>query len=353
MTRGVLLQDASFAHALLLSLRSGLLAVDAAGRVVAISAEAARLLGIPARLGEPIASALASQPEVLAQLEAARQGRPAPRAELALRSTGGETHTIGYSAVPVMGGGAAILFRDLTPIERQSEQERLTGRLAALGQMAAGLAHEIRNPLASIELLAGLVAREAGERAVLKDFADEISSEVRTIAATVETCLAWVRPEPAQRAPLALGALTEEALRHALTRANFAGEIVREVDPRACGTGDFAMLRSALENLLVNAVQAMAADERGSPHRLTLRASPLAGAPAGFSLFVEDSGPGVSADLRERIFFPFFTTRAAGSGIGLAWVQKAAAAHGGSVSVADRPGGGARFALHIPEEPSA
>ena len=353
ITHSVLLQDASFAHALLLSLRSGLLAVDATGRVAAISAEAARLLGIPARLGEPVSLALAEQPEVLAQLEAARQGRPAPRAELVLRGAADEARTIGYSALPVMGGGAAILFRDLPPIARQSEQERLTGRLAALGQMAAGLAHEIRNPLASIELLAGLVAREAGERGALKDFAEEISNEVRTIAATIETCLAWVRPELAQRAPLDLDALTEEAMRRALTRAQFSGEIARELDPRASGSGDFTMLRSALENLLVNAVQAMSAHPRTSPHGLTLRASALAGAAGGFSLVVEDTGPGVSAELRERIFFPFFTTRAAGSGIGLAWVQKAAAAHAGSVSVADRSGGGARFALHIPAEPSA
>ncbi len=349
--RGVLVQDAAFAHALMLSLRSGLIAVDAGGRVAAISAEAARLLGVSPRLGEPAASALATQPEVLAQLDAARAGRPAPRAELTLRGPGGEAHTIGYTAVPVASGGAAILFRDLTPIERQSEQERLTARLAALGQMAAGLAHEIRNPLASIELLSGLVVREANGQPSLKELAEEISREVHAIEATVEACLAWVKPEPVQRAPLDLTALVEDALRRALGRAAFSGGLVRDLDARATGDGDYGLLRAALENLLVNAVQAMSAHPRSDGHALTVRAAPLAG--GGFSLSVEDTGPGVSPALRERIFFPFFTTRAQGSGIGLAWVQKAVAAHGGSVSVADRPGGGARFTLHVPAEPRA
>jgi signal transduction histidine kinase len=344
----VLVHDPAFAHALLLSLRSGLIAVDAGGRIAAISSEAARLLGVAPRLGVPAAEALAGQPDVLAQLDAAREGRGAPRAELRLCAPGGEAHTIGYTALPVAAGGAAILFRDLTPIEQQSEQERLTGRLAALGQMAAGLAHEIRNPLASIELLAGLVAREPGASAGLKELAGEISREVSAIEATVEACLAWVRPEPAQRAPLALAALVEDALRRALARAPFAGDLARDVDARAAGSGDYALLRPALENLVVNAVQAMAARPRADAHRLTVRAAPLVG--GGFSLSVEDTGPGVSLALRERIFFPFFTTRAKGSGIGLAWVQKAVAAHGGSVSVADCAGGGARFTLHIPAE---
>lgn len=344
----VLVQDAAFAHALLLSLRSGLIAVDAGGRVAAISADAARLLGVSPRLGESASVALAAQPEVLAQLDAARAGRSAPRAELTLRGPGGEAHTIGYTAMPVASGGAAILFRDLTPIERQSEQERLTARLAALGQMAAGLAHEIRNPLASIELLAGLVAREANELPAAKELAEEISREVHAIEATVESCLAWVKPAPAQRAPIDLAALCEDALRRALSRAPFSGEVARELEARAAGTGDYALLRSALENLLVNAVQAMSAHPRAERHTLRVRTVPLAG--GGFSLTVEDSGPGVSPQLRERIFFPFFTTRSGGSGIGLAWVQKAVAAHGGSVSVADRPGGGARFTLHVPDE---
>jgi signal transduction histidine kinase len=350
MSGFVLVQDPAFAHALLLSLRTGLVAVDAGGRIAAISAEAARLLGVSPRLGVPVAEALAAHPEVLAQLEAARAGRPAPRAELSVRGPGGEAHTIGYTALPVAAGGAAILFRDLTPIERQSEQVRLTARLAALGQMAAGLAHEIRNPLASIELLAGLVAREAGAAPATKELAEEISREVHAIERTVEACLTWVKPAPAQRAPLAIAALVDDALRRALARTPFAGELVREIDARATGSGDHALLRSALENLVVNAVQAMSAHARPA-HRLVVRAAPLAG--GGFSLDVEDTGPGVSAELRERIFFPFFTTRANGSGIGLAWVQKAVAAHGGSVAVADTPGGGARFTLHVPPEANA
>ncbi len=346
----MLVQDAAFAHALVLSLRSGLIAVDGAGRIAALSAEGARLLGIEAQLGEPVERALATQPALLAQLAAARGGRLAPRVELTLQDARGEPRTIGFTALPVSGGGAALLFRDLTPIERQGEQERLRARLAGLGQMAAGLAHELRNPLASIELLAGLLKRELGERPEVLELVEEISHEVQTLSATVDTCLAWVRPGVAECAEFSPAELFAETLRRARARVPFAGAVVVQVDPSARGSGDFAQLRSALENLVVNALQAMASHARPEGHRLELRA--LAREPEGLSLLVCDSGPGVPLELRERIFFPFFTTRSGGSGIGLALVQKVAASHGGSVGVSDGAAGGACFALHLPGEPS-
>ncbi len=346
----MLVQDSAFAHALLVSVRSGVIAVDGAGAIAALSAEGARLLGIPSRLGEPASQALAGQPEVLAQLEAARRGQAAARAELALRGPAGASRTIGFSTLAVAGGGAAMFFRDLTPIERHSEQERLRSRLAALGQMAAGLAHELRNPLAAIELLAGLIGRAAVDDPEQKRLASEISTEVQSLAATIDACLTWVRPEPAQRAPFDPALLIAEALRRARARLPFEGEVEIDVDPRAEAVGDFVQLRGALENLVANALQAMAAHPRAEGHRLALRAAPLESGERGLSLFVCDTGPGVSTELRERIFFPFFTTRAGGSGIGLAWVQKVAAGHGGSVGLTDRPGGGACFSLHVPAE---
>jgi signal transduction histidine kinase len=345
----VLVQDAAFAHALVLSLRSGLLAVDGAGRIAALSADGARLLGIPARLGDPVETALAAHPAVLAQLAAARGGRLSPRAELSLQDERGEPRTIGFTALPVSGGGAAMLFRDLTPIERQGEQERLRARLAGLGQMAAGLAHELRNPLASIELLAGLLKRDLGSDPGALELIEEISQEVQTLAATVDACLAWVRPGVAECADFDPRELFAEALRRARARVPFDGDVLVSVEPHVRGAGDAAQLQSALENLIVNALQAMAAYPRAAPHRLELRALP--GEPTGLSLLVCDSGPGVSLELRERIFFPFFTTRSGGSGIGLALVQKVAASHGGSVGVSERTGGGACFALHLPGEP--
>jgi signal transduction histidine kinase len=349
----VLVKDSAFAHALLLSLRSGLMAVDGGGRVAAISAEGAKLLGVAPRLGEPVEVVLAEQPEVLAQLTAARAGRAAPRAELTLRGASGALQTIGFTTLPVVGGGAAILFRDLTPLERQSEQERLHGRLAALGQMAAGLAHELRNPLAAIELLAGLLARAGIGEAEQKELAEEISNEVRGLAATVDACLAWVRPEPAQRsAALDVAALLADALRRARAQTPFAGDVALDVEPGLRVDGDGAQLRAALENLIVNAIQAMASAATAREPRIEVRASAWQGG-GGVTLSVSDTGPGVSPELRERIFFPFFTTRVGGSGIGLAWVQKVAASHGGSVGVTERPGGGACFAIHLPREPRA
>jgi signal transduction histidine kinase len=374
-------QDHRFAHRLLSSLRSGIVAVDAEGALAACNAEAQRILGCPtgppaASLGMPCTLAFGAQPAVAELLMNALSGGEFPtRNEIRLEPGPGlEARTIGFTLIPVSRGdgsvdGAALLFRDLTSYERRDEQDRLRERLAALGEMAAGLAHEIRNPLASMEVLVGLLKRRLGRKPEELALLAELKRELRTLADTVTASLEFVRPLEPVRTPVDPVELLEESLALARSRVSFCGAIERDyAEDAPTLLADGEQLRTVVTNLIINALEAMAGTEDGGEHvlRLGLRITPhTEGRPAGFgrggengaesgevprrvSLFVADTGGGVSDELRERIFYPFFTTKERGSGVGLANAQKVVASHGGSIELESAMGQGSRFSMVLP-----
>lgn len=367
--------EADFAASLLGSLHAGVAAVDAAGRLRVLNAPARRMLGLaepPAAepIGRPCEEVFRAQPRVAELLRAALGGREAPsRAELAL--AGAPPRSIGFTLSPVRGAdgsllGAALLFRDLQPLERLDERERLRERLAALGEMAAGLAHEIRNPLASLGVLAGLLRRRLpAEADDERGLVDALLAEVRALEATVTDALHFVKPAPVSPAAVDLVDALEAALAQARARIPFGGELERRYEePHPVVQGDAEQLRSAFANLVANALEAM----RFAPAaaRLALRVfrreapaddrvlrvaarGPLPGlARLEAVVEVSDRGPGVPEELRERIFYPFFTTRERGSGVGLALAHKAVTGHGGCLEVEDAAGGGATFRVRLP-----
>jgi signal transduction histidine kinase len=345
------------------SMRSGLVAIDADGGLVGLSPAAQRILGCPegpleALLGRPCQEVLAAQPAVHARLRETLDGRERPsRAEMALEPVDGRApRTIGFTLLCVRDPagavrGAAIVFRDLTPFERMDEQERLRDRLAALGQMAAGLAHAIRNPLASMEVLAGLLKRQLGERPEELVLVEELMGELRALAGTVTTSLEFVRPVSISRGRCDPEALLEESLDLARARVPFAGAIRREYAdavPRLAADAD--ELRAALTDLLVNALEAMAEGGSGGGHRLSLH---LEVDDAGderreVEIRISDSGPGIPEELRERIFYPFFTTKEGGTGVGLANAQKVVLSHGGSIEVKSGSDAGSTVCVRLP-----
>jgi signal transduction histidine kinase len=344
-----------FASCLVGSLRTGLLAVDTQGRVLRVSAEAARVLELaePDRaLGRGCEEVLASHPALRAVLSRGLEGHELPsRAELELVLPDGRgTRPIGFTLVCVRDAsglvrGAALLFRDLTPFERADEQERLRDRLAALGQMAAGLAHEIRNPLASIQVLAELLKRDLGDRPEAQELVAEVLGELESLTQIVNGSLAFVRPHAASRAPVQLSELVDEALRCARARVPFEGTLEVDVPIELRPSVDALQLESALVNLIVNAFEALREAPGATQPWLRIEARQRA---RELRLSVADNGPGIPAEHRERVFHPFYTTRACGTGVGLAEVHKAVVSHGGSVEVSEGPRGGAAFVLHLP-----
>ena len=382
------------------SLTSGIVAIDRAGGLVALNAGAQRILGCPggdaaAAIGSDCREALRGQPAVARLLLDTLDGRaPLSRAELVLEGEPGRRpSTIGFTLAPVRDErgevrGAAILFRDLTPFERSNEQDRLRERLAALGQMAAGMAHEIRNPLASIEVLAGLLKRRLGDRPEELELIGQLRGELRAVAETVTASLEFVRPISLAPRPVDAAELVEESLRLAAQRLKFEGEIERRYAPALPRLeADPELLRGVLTNLILNAMEAMSAQaEQGreaaaqraegerrrapaKPARLSLCVQARAVAPAARSvrvgadgraqtappsaareiaIAVSDTGPGVPEELREKIFYPFFTTKERGSGVGLAMAQKVVSSHGGVLELESARGAGATFRVRLP-----
>ena len=230
-------------------------------------------------------------------------------------------------------------YADLSRTQKRLvEQERL----AALGELSAVVAHEVRNPLAAIFNSVGSLRRmlePTGDAELLLGVIDE---EADRLNRTVGDLLDFARPAQPSLRPEALDRLVEETLSVALAREGGI-QVTRDYAPVPPVPLDARQVRQALLNLVVNAVQAM---PRGG--RLHVRSR----VDGGYArLEIGDSGPGIPSEMRKKVFEPFFTTKATGTGLGLAVVRRIVESHGGTVEALDAPGAGALFALRFPLVP--
>jgi two-component system nitrogen regulation sensor histidine kinase GlnL len=343
------------------SMRNGVVVITSRGVLAHINREACRILGLaagPEDVGRRYVDVLRDCPEIIRILRTAfESSSPADRAELRLRSSG---RVIGYTVCPVRDGagrltGATLLFKDLTRVEQLEERERLRDRLAALGEMAATIAHEVKNPLTGIKVMAGLLKRHLGGVEGAEDLLNDIINEAKMADAIVLEILDFVRPIRLQMEPVSLPRLVEEALRVAETRARRGDIAVRvEIDPDLPAIeADPTQIRQLFTNLLTNAFEALdhrgtisvAARSRPSEEEAQGDAAPPAGSVV---LSVADNGPGIPEDYRDRVFSPFFSTKARGSGLGLAIVRKIVDAHDGRIDLKVGAHGGTRFEVTLP-----
>jgi signal transduction histidine kinase len=262
--------------------------------------------------------------------------------------------------------GAAIFFKDLTRIEHTEEQERLKDRLAALGQMAASMAHEIRNPLASIDVTCKLLQRRLGTEHACGSLLERVADEVKRLESTISSSLEFVRPLKPRLASGEIVPLLEEAIGIAEGRRGKPGILLR----RRFSGGipafqmDAGLLRQVFVNLLLNAMEACgeqgtvtveaeiidAPTEPSVPYRPDeSRGSDPLGDVLQFAVVrVSDTGQGIDEAKRDRIFYPFFTTKKQGSGVGLAMAKKIVGSHRGLIDVESTPGEGAEFLVRLP-----
>jgi two-component system, NtrC family, sensor histidine kinase HydH len=242
-------------------------------------------------------------------------------------------------------------------LQRAEAEARRSERLAALGQLSAGLAHEIRNPLGVIKGSAEMLSQKLQtSQPLAAELAGFISSEVNRLNALVARFLDFARPQHVELSAVQMSQIVDHALesvqnqfqnaRVTVERDYAAGLPEVLADPQLC--------EQVFINLITNAFQAMDGQPAGRDAILRLAIqSEASGAKPGVSVLIEDSGPGVPAELRDQIFNPFFTSKKDGVGLGLAIVAKIVDDHRGSIRLETDFTGGTRFRVFLPLDPNA
>lgn len=352
-----------FFRQMVFNLRNGVLAITRDGRIAAMNEIAYRLLGMTPRandIGRPFAEVLVDCPDVARVLASAFDSDDLPnRAEMRLRATG---RAIGYTLSRIHDDrghqvGASMFFKDLTRVEQLEERERLRDRLATLGEMAAAIAHEVKNPLASIEVMAGVLRRQLPDRPEALETLGDIIKEAKMANAIVVEVLEFVRPIQLQVEQITVDEIFKDSITWAESKIS-RGLITIEtlIDPDVPELlADAHQLRQLFTNLLANSFEAL-----GGEGAIEIRAHLVPGddpatapgepLPAQVVVEVRDNGPGISADDLERVFSPFFTTKPQGSGLGLAIVRKVVDAHDGRIDATSAPGRTA-FRVTLPVVP--
>jgi signal transduction histidine kinase len=344
------------------SMRNGVIAFRRDGTLALMNDEAYRIFGLarsPGDVGRPFSDVLRDHPTIIRVLSSAFELSHLPnRAELRLKHL---NRVIGYTLSQVRedGGmpiGAVMFFKDLTRVEQLEERERLRDRLASLGEMAAGIAHELKNPLAGIEVMAGLLRRQVPDSPDAQSLLADILSEAKLANAIVVEMLEFVRPVRLQVERTDVADVLQQSVTMAESKAP-RGEVavLVTVEPELpMIEADHHQLSQVFTNLIANAFEAL----DGNGHITILAvASALEEDPAlsGHSeptptivVDVIDDGPGVPVDAADKIFDPFFTTKPQGSGLGLAIVRKIVDAHDGRIDLISAAGAGTRFRVTLP-----
>ncbi len=250
--------------------------------------------------------------------------------------------------------GAVLIMRDLTQICTLEDAIRRADRLSMVGTMAAGLAHEIKNPLGGIKGAAQLLQMELDEGSSLIEYPQIMIRETERVNRIIEELLDLSRPRQAARTEVNLGRLLNEII--LLQRHAFAEKDVRftiHLDPSIPSIlGDGNLLTQLFLNLIKNAGEAV---EQAGEVIITTRidsdyhlSAPGERAVPLVKILVEDDGPGIPKEQRDRIFTPFYTTKTGGTGLGLATCQKIVSDHHGLLSVKPRKSGGTCFSVSLP-----
>ncbi|MEE8558661.1 MAG: ATP-binding protein, partial [Myxococcota bacterium] len=338
---------------------SGLMTVDREGRIASFNREAERISGWGREeaVGTALAAVLPTVADRVRGTETSDDdsigvpGEVAARRAVAATVRGGRELFLGFSTSPLRGEkgepeGQIVIFQDLTRVVEMERRLRLSERLAAVGQLAAGLAHEVRNPLASLSGAIELLEREtrpAAESSVR--LFGIVQRETRRLNRLVSDFLDFARPSPPRPGSVPLLSLLEE-VRDLIGRGGPNMARVEIDVPDGCVVvGDRDQLHQLLWNLLLNAVQA---EPRDDTVRVRARLETSESGDPTVEVTVEDRGQGIPAEVLSQVFDPFFTTKAKGTGLGLATVHRILEAHGGSAEISSQVGEGTTVRVRLP-----
>src|SRR5277367_2466593 len=329
---------------------AGLLVVNSTGIISSANPAAEHVLGIRGLGFRRYSEALDESSELTALIaQCLKSGKIFRREEVKHSSPGGEARRLGVTISPIRRdegkiNGAICLLTDLTELAALQQQVQLKENLAALGELSAGIAHEFKNALATISGYAQLIRGEMPEGDA-HDYAENILEQTRNITHVVTEFLKYARPLDISTDTVPLQPIVDRVVSE-------VGEAIpkiriRSEGPFASVAGDEGLLRQAFLNLARNAAEACADAANGG--RVLIRGEAVRQNENGFQrVTIFDNGTGIPADVREKLFRPFFTTKANGTGLGLAVVQKIIVQHGGQVRARNRTEGGAAFIVTLP-----
>ncbi len=323
-------RNRDFLNAIIQSMEEAMVVIDPQERIIMINHSAEELFGV--RAEEVLGRGLSEMDFSI--------NREGPEAVL---YSNGKRRNIILSSAPVVSDGdligEVIIIKDITRLRELEMQHERNQRLIAMGEMAARIVHEIRNPLCSIELFATMLEHEIlSEKG--KDLSRGITSGIRTLNNILTNILIFARPERVNLKPITFRDLLRSVLEiiDPILRSSNVQIDVTDKDPLLMADGD--LLRQALLNLFINAIQAM---PEGGNISVDLKED------GGYTSFIiKDTGTGIEPEIIDRIFDPFFTTKPTGTGLGLTITARIVQAHGGFINVESRPGEGTTFILSIP-----
>jgi two-component system sensor histidine kinase PilS (NtrC family) len=347
---------------ILRNIRSGVLTVDGLGRLAFINPTAERLLRLDSGvfLGEPVLDQLKTRSTELwaAIASGIRNGRKISRGEGLVASAQGRQFPIGLSTTVFQqkaqeAPSVTAIFTDISDLKQLQELHLRAERLEAVAALSASLAHEIRNPLASIRSSVEQLSRSRYATDDERFLAQLIVRESDRLSRLLNEFLDFSRVRATEFVPMDLRDVAVAVTRLVKEHPECPVTAVLDVQgPRTMLEGDADLLHRVIANLVLNAVQAAR-----TPVRVTVTvgeadASQLPHGPFDHAVKVEvrDDGPGIPADIRERLFEPFVSGRPGGSGLGLAIVQRAVEAHRGLVLVDSKPGTGTTFTILLPAQ---
>lgn len=262
---------------------------------------------------------------------------------------------VGFNSVPLAGkegesSGVLINFQDLTQIKRMEDNLKRADRLAVIGELSARMAHEIRNPLAAISGSAQLIAQGDGVPEADRQLFTIVLREADRLNGLITDFLAYARPSQPEKGPVCLAALIGEIASLVAPDRRFGQvRIINRVAPDFTLAIDSDQFRQVFWNLFVNAAEAM-----GDGGEITVDAQRIdevrsdGEQRSAFRISVADDGSGMDQETICRIFEPFYTSKASGTGLGLATVYRIVEAHGGRIAAESTVGKGTLFTIYIP-----
>lgn len=353
----------TFLHQLILRcLPSGLLTCDSAGRVTYANQSAQDITGLASEelLGQQLGQIFPELPFPLLH-EAAQGKQDAQMRRLAMRYArpDGRVLDLGFSLAPLRTSegelmGTILHFQDLTETVAMERHLRMVDRLASIGEMAARIAHEIRNPLASVSGSIQILNKELSLEGPNRRLMEIVLRETNRLNGLITDFLSFAAPGQSRPEPMDLSAVLRETITLFLEQAKGSCQLKTQIPQGLLIEADSKRVRQIVWNLLNNALEAM-------PHGGELRVSagwhcgPL---PSGLradvtwvNLEIEDSGTGIPEEVRDKVFDPFFTTKEKGTGLGLSIVHRLLEEMGGTVELQSQVGKGTRFKLWLPASP--